>query len=76
MKINEIQAMLLAAARALPPDEHVPYSFERRVMALLGAEPAPDPWALWSLVALARCSALRGDHGGARRLDGCGRAFE
>jgi hypothetical protein len=61
MKINEIQAMLLAAARALPPDEHVPYCFERRVMALLGAEPAPDPWALWSRLlwrAAAPCVAI------------------
>ncbi len=47
MKIDELQKKLLAAARANPPDDRVPYAFEKRVTALLAARPAIDPLALW-----------------------------
>ena len=47
MNIAELQKKLLAAARANPPGDRVPYAFEKRVMALLAARTATDPLALW-----------------------------
>ena len=47
MNIAELQKKLLAAARANPPGDHVPYAFEKRVTALLAARTAADPLALW-----------------------------
>ncbi|MGA2281309.1 MAG: hypothetical protein ABSG80_13505 [Verrucomicrobiota bacterium] len=47
MNIAELQKKLLAAARANPPGDRVPYAFEKRVMALLTARAATDPLALW-----------------------------
>jgi hypothetical protein len=47
MNIAELQKKLLAAARAIPPGDRVPYAFERRVAALLAARAATDPLALW-----------------------------
>ncbi len=47
MNISELQKKLLAAARANPPGDHVPYAFEKRVMALLAARAAAEPLALW-----------------------------
>jgi len=41
----ELDRKLLAAARRTPPDERVPYAFEKRVMARLAAAPALDLWA-------------------------------
>ena len=39
---------LIAAARATPPDDRVPYAFEKRIMAQLAGKTAPDSWSLWS----------------------------
>jgi hypothetical protein len=47
MNIVELQTKLLAAARAQPPDDRVPYAFEKRVMALLAARAATDPLMIW-----------------------------
>jgi hypothetical protein len=47
MNIAELQKKLLAAARANPPGDRVPYAFEKRVTALLAARAATDPLALW-----------------------------
>ena len=47
MNIAELQKKLLAAARANPPGDHVPYAFEKRVTALLAARAATEPLALW-----------------------------
>ena len=47
MNIAELQKKLLAAARANPPGDRVPYAFEKRVVALLAARTAADPLALW-----------------------------
>ena len=47
MNIAELHKKLLAAARANPPGDHVPYAFEKRVTALLAARAATDPLALW-----------------------------
>jgi hypothetical protein len=47
MNIAELQTKLLAAARANPPGDRVPYAFEKRVTALLAARAAIDPLAFW-----------------------------
>jgi hypothetical protein len=48
MNIAELQRKLLAAARANPPGDRVPYAFEKRVMALLAARAATDHLVLWA----------------------------
>ncbi len=48
MNIDELQAKLIAAARVLPTSDHVPYAFEKRVMARLAAAAPIDAWAIWS----------------------------
>lgn len=48
MKIDPLQQKLIAAARADAPGDHVPYAFEKRIMARLAALPAPDALALWA----------------------------
>jgi hypothetical protein len=47
MNIAELQKKLLAAARANPPGDRVPYAFEKRVTALIAARATTDPLALW-----------------------------
>jgi hypothetical protein len=61
MNLTELQHKLLAAARTHPPTDHVPYAFEKRVMARLVESPALEVWALWNRVlwrAAAPCLAL------------------
>jgi hypothetical protein len=48
MNLDDLQQKILAAARALPQSDHVPYAFEKRIMATLATCPAIDAWALWS----------------------------
>jgi hypothetical protein len=48
MNLAELQKKLIAAARNNPPSEHVPYAFEKRIMARLKDVPMLDHWALWS----------------------------
>lgn len=52
MKNNRLQETFLRAARKLPEDPRVPYSFEKRVMAGLRTANPPDAssnaLALWS----------------------------
>ena len=48
MKLDQLHNKILAAGRALPPQMHVPYAFEKRVMAALGTASSPDVWAIWS----------------------------
>ena len=38
----------MAAARTLPPNDRVPYAFEKRVMARLAEAVPVDIWAQWS----------------------------
>jgi hypothetical protein len=38
---------LIAAARAHPPGDGVPYAFEKRIMALIAVRAATDQLALW-----------------------------
>jgi hypothetical protein len=48
MKLHLLRETLIAAARANPPSDRVPYAFAQRIMARLPARLAPDPWTLWS----------------------------
>jgi len=48
MNLDELQRELIAADRANPPSDRVPFAFEKRIMARLPARPRPDEWALWS----------------------------
>lgn len=52
MKLNNLQHKLIAAARAVQPDERVPYAFEKRIMARLAQGMAQgmavDALSLWS----------------------------
>jgi len=61
MNIAELEKKLIAAARACVPDDSVPYTFEKRVMALLTSRPMTDKWILWTRglwQAAASCAAV------------------
>ena len=61
MNIVELQKKLMAAARANPPGDQVPYAFEKRVLALLAARPEADGLTLWvrgMWQAAASCAAI------------------
>ncbi len=47
MNLEQMQKKLLAAARANPPSDAVPYAFEKRVMARLQTPPAEDAFLQW-----------------------------
>lgn len=47
MNLNELNQKLIAAARRNAPGDHVPYAFEKRIMAHLAARPLPDNLLLW-----------------------------
>ena len=47
MNLVELEQKLIAAARLNPPDDRVPYAFEKRVTALLAAR-AADRWRFWT----------------------------
>ncbi len=48
MNLSELHSKLIAAARATPPDDRVPYAFEQRIMARITGKTAVDPWGFWS----------------------------
>ena len=61
MNLAELERKLIAAARANPPGDQVPYAFEKRIMARLAARPVVDDWALWARAlwrAAAPCVAI------------------
>lgn len=61
MNLSELQRRLIAAARAETPGDHVPYAFEKRVMARLSAPPLPDVLLFWGQAlwrAAASCVAI------------------
>jgi hypothetical protein len=61
MNLSELERKLIAAAKAHPPSDAVPYAFEQRIMANLGKAPALDQWAEWSRAlwrAAAPCAAI------------------
>jgi hypothetical protein len=47
MDLEKLQQKLMAAAKATPPSDHVPYAFEKRIMARLAAPLTVDVWAVW-----------------------------
>jgi hypothetical protein len=57
MNLSELNRKLIAAARATPPDERVPYAFEQRIMAQLAGKKAMDSWGHWGQ-ALSRAAVL------------------
>jgi hypothetical protein len=48
MNLEDLQKKLLAAARENPPGDHVPYAFEKRVLARLASQTAVDSSAFWA----------------------------
>jgi hypothetical protein len=61
MNLEQLQQKLLAAARANPSSERVPYAFEKRILARLLESPTFDFSALWAQAlwrAAAPCVAL------------------
>ena len=61
MNLAELERKLMAAARANPPSDRVPYAFEKRIMARLAARPMSDGWELWGRAlwrAAAPCVAI------------------
>jgi len=57
MNLAELHRKLIAAARATPPDDRVPYAFEKRIMARLTGRSPLDAAALWGR-ALLRAAVL------------------
>jgi hypothetical protein len=47
MNPSDLQIKLIEAARKEPPQDQVPYAFEKRVMARLAGLSALNYWALW-----------------------------
>src|SRR5512139_3555833 len=47
MNLDDLQEKLLAAARAHPPGDAVPYAFEKRILARLTHRPVTDMAAWW-----------------------------
>ena len=47
MNLEQLKNKLVSVARNNPPSDHVPYAFEKRIMARLSAK-AVDVWAVWS----------------------------
>lgn len=48
MNTDILLKKLMAAARKTKPSEHVPYAFEKRIMARIAEMPVYDSIALWS----------------------------
>jgi hypothetical protein len=57
MNLESLHQKLIAAARANPPGDRVPYAFEKRIVARLKELPAFDVSAVWAR-ALWRAAAL------------------
>src|SRR5262245_33415864 len=48
MNLTELQKRLITAARINPPSDHVPYAFEKRILARLMSRPVSDEAAMWA----------------------------
>jgi hypothetical protein len=48
MNLDNLQTKLIAAARATPPNDRVPYAFEKRIMARLTGAGRADLLGAWS----------------------------
>jgi hypothetical protein len=57
MNLERLNQKLIAAARANPPGDAVPYAFEKRIMARLSGRAVPDIWGMWEQ-ALSRAAAV------------------
>src|SRR4051794_22625546 len=57
MNLSELHRKLISAARANPPGDSVPYTFEKRILARLTGRPVVDSWGLWA-PGLSRAAAL------------------
>lgn len=61
MDLEKLQQKLMAAAKASPPSDRVPYAFEKRIMARLTAPLKVDEWALcgrWLWRAVTPCMSV------------------
>ena len=61
MNLEALHKKLIAAARANPPSDTVPYAFEKRIMARLAEGPLADVWLFWGRAlwrAAAACVAV------------------
>jgi hypothetical protein len=61
MNLAQLERKLIAAARAHPPGDQMPYGFEKRILARLVARPPLDRSALWAGAlwrAAAACAAI------------------
>lgn len=61
MDFDSLQKQLLAAARKQPPNDRVPYAFEKRIMARVTAVRPVDAWTRWGFAlwrAAASCVAV------------------
>jgi hypothetical protein len=48
MNPEELHQKLITAARQRGPSDHVPYAFEKRIMAQLAARTGADHWVVWA----------------------------
>jgi hypothetical protein len=48
MNLEDLQKKLLAAARSNPPEDRVPYAFEKRILTRLASQPRADSSAVWA----------------------------
>jgi hypothetical protein len=48
MNLVDLEKKLIAVARANPPSDRVPPTFEKRIMALIMGRPVNDLWAAWA----------------------------
>ena len=47
MNLDKLQEKVIAIARKNTPSDHVPFAFEKRIMARLADAGIPDGWILW-----------------------------
>ena len=47
MNLDKLQEKVIAIARKNTPSDHVPFAFEKRIMARLADASIPDGWILW-----------------------------
>src|SRR5262249_2912741 len=47
MDLEQLRQNLVKVSRRQPPNDLVPYAFEKRIMARLSRPVSTDPWAAW-----------------------------
>ena len=55
MNTSEVQRRWIEWARSIPPDDRVPYAFEKRVMARVFAQPQTTVREIWGRVLWRAC---------------------